>query len=74
MTKEEQDNTATLLMDALSEHLGTTPFMLTIAFPDLNGSPRHYNMATLSNLNTDQYAPFLQSALTMFTTPEGKGN
>ena len=61
-------------MDALSEHLGTTPFMLTIAFPDLNGSPRHYNMATLSNLNTDQYAPFLQSALTMFTTPEGKGN
>ena len=74
MTREEQDATATLLMDALSEHLGTTPFMLTIAFPDLNGSPRHYNMATLSNLNTDQYAPFLQSALTMFTTPEGKGN
>lgn len=61
-------------MDVLSKHLGSTPFMLTIAFPDLNGSKRHYNMATLSNLNTDQYAPFLQSALTMFTTPEGKGN
>ena len=61
-------------MDVLSKHLGSTPFMLTIAFPDLNGSPRHYNMATLSNLNIEQYAAFLQSALTMFTTPEGKGN
>lgn len=61
-------------MDALSEHLGTTPFMLTIAFPDLNGSPRHYNMATLSNLNTDQYEPFLRSALTMFSTPETQGH
>jgi len=74
MTQDEQDNTATLLMDALSEHLGTIPFMLTIAFPDITGSPRHYNMATLSNLHADQYAAFLQSALTMFTTPEGKGN
>lgn len=74
MTQDEQDNTASLLMDALSEHLGSTPFMLTIAFPDANGSPRHYNMATLSNLNSDQYADFLQAALTMFTTPEGKGN
>ena len=74
MTQEEQDNTAELLMDALSEHLGSTPFMLTIAFPDLNGSPRHYNMATLSNLNADQYTPFLQSALTMFTAPTTKGN
>ena len=74
MTREEQDATATLLMDALSEHLGTTPFMLTIAFPDLNGSPRHYNMATLSNLNTDQYEPFLRSALTMFSTPETQGH
>ena len=74
MTKDEQDNTANLLMDALSEHLGSTPFMLTIAFPDLNGSKRHYNMATLSNLHSDQYAAFLQSALTMFTAPEGKGN
>jgi hypothetical protein len=74
VTQEEQDNTAELLMDALSEHLGTIPFMLTIAFPDLNGSPRHYNMATLSNLNSDQYAPFLQSALTMFTAPTTKGN
>lgn len=74
MTPEEQDNTANLLMDALSEHLGTIPFMLTIAFPDLNGSKRHYNMATLSNLNSDQYASFLQSTLTMFTAPEGKGN
>ena len=74
MTKDEQDATASALMNVLSEHLGSTPFMLTIAFPDLNGSPRHYNMATLSNLSTDQYAPFLQSALTMFTTPEGKGN
>lgn len=74
MTKDEQDNIASALMDVLSKHLGSTPFMLTIAFPDLNGSKRHYNMATLSNLNTDQYAPFLQSALTMFTTPEGKGN
>ena len=61
-------------MDALSEHLGTIPFMLTIAFPDLNGSLHHYNMATLSNLHSEQYAPFLQSALTMFTAPEGKGN
>ena len=61
-------------MDALSEHLGTIPFMLTIAFPDLNGSKRHYNMATLSNLNSDQYEQFLRSALTMFSTPEGKGN
>ena len=74
MTPEEQDNTASLLMDALSEHLGTIPFMLTIAFPDLNGSKRHYNMATLSNLNSDQYEQFLRSALTMFSTPEGKGN
>lgn len=74
MTQEEQDDTASALMDALSEHLGTIPFMLTIAFPDLKGSPRHYNMATLSNLHSDQYAAFLQSALTMFTPPEGKGN
>ena len=74
MTPEEQDNTASLLMDALSEHLGTIPFMLTIAFPDAHGSKRHYNMATLANLNSDQYEPFLRSALTMFSTPEGKGN
>ena len=74
MTQEEQDNTASDLMDVLSKHLGSTPFMLTIAFPDLNGSPRHYNMATLSNLNTNQYEQFLRSALTMFSTPEGKGN
>lgn len=74
MTQDEQDNTASALMDVLSKHLGSTPFMLTIAFPDLNGSPRHYNMATLSNLNIDQYEPFLRSALTMFSTPEGKGN
>ena len=74
MTQDEQDNTATLLMDALSEHLGTIPFMLTIAFPDIKGSSRHYNMATLSNLHSDQYASFLQSALTMFTAPTTKGN
>ena len=74
MTQEEQDATASDLMDVLSKHLGSTPFMLTIAFPDLNGSKRHYNMATLSNLHSDQYAAFLQSALTMFTAPEGKGN
>ncbi len=74
MTPEEQDNTANLLMDALSEHLGEIPFMLTIAFPDSHGSPRHYNMATLSNLHSDQYAAFLQSALTMFTAPTTKGN
>lgn len=74
MTPEEQDNAASALMDALTEHLGTTPFMLTIAFPDSNGSLHHYNMATLSNLHANQYAAFLQSALTMFTAPEGKGN
>lgn len=74
MTPDEQDNTATLLMDALSEHLGDTPFMLTIAFPDANGSSRHYNMATLSNIHSDQYAAFLQSALSMFTVPTTKGN
>ena len=74
MTQEEQDSTASDLMDVLSKHLGSTPFMLTIAFPDLNGSPRHYNMATLSNLNTDQYEPFLRSALTMFSTPETQGH
>lgn len=74
MTQEEQDATATALMDALAHHLGSTPFMLTIAFPDITGSPRHYNMATLSNLEAAQYAAFLQSALSMFTTPEGKGN
>ena len=74
MTQDEQDATASALMDALSEHLGDTPFMLTIAFPDLNGSPRHYNMATLSNLNTNQYEAFLRSALTMFTTPDTQGH
>lgn len=74
MTQEEQDATASALMDALSEHLGTTPFMLTIAFPDLNGSSRHYNMATLSNLHSDQYEAFLRSALTMFTPPESQGH
>ena len=74
MTKEEQDNTASALMNVLSEHLGSTPFMLTIAFPDLNGSPRHYNMATLSNLSTNQYEPFLRSALTMFSTPDSQGH
>lgn len=74
MTPKEQDNAASALMDALIEHLGEIPFMLTIAFPDAHGSPRHYNMATLSNLNTEQYASFLQSALTMFTTPTTKGN
>lgn len=74
MTQEEQDNTASALMDVLSKHLGSTPFMLTIAFPDLNGSPRHYNMATLSNLSTDQYEPFLRSALTMFSTPDTQGH
>lgn len=61
-------------MDALTEHLGDTPFMLTIAFSDSHGSSHHYNMATLSNLHAEQYASFLQSALTMFTAPTTKGN
>lgn len=74
MTPEEQDNAASALMDALTEHLGEIPFMLTVAFPDSNGSLHHYNMATLSNLHSNQYASFLQSALTMFTAPTTKGN
>ena len=74
MNKKLQYELIHELKSVLFEKLGRTPFMLSIVFPP-DTREGLGDMATLSNLDPDQYIPFLDAVHdTISTAPEQKGH